>query len=60
LVLNALVAVRLSTHAEETRHTLSLHLARRPANLAVLGLGLFLLGAILTYGFVENVLAVLP
>ena len=56
LVLNARATLRIRKEDSETGITISLDIARRKANLAVLGLGLFLLGAIFAYLFVENML----
>ena len=59
-LLNAWATLRVRTEDGERRTTISLDIAHKKANLAVLGLALFLLGAVLTYGFVENVLSALP
>ncbi|MCH7638487.1 MAG: hypothetical protein IH855_03360 [Bacteroidetes bacterium] len=56
LVLNARATLRIRKEDSETGITISLDIARRKANLAVLGIGLFLLGAIFAYLFVENML----
>ncbi len=55
-LLNAWATLRVRVEDGEGRTTLSLDIAHKKANLAVLGLGLFLLGAIFTYLFVENML----
>ena len=55
-LLNAWATLRLRVEDDENYTTISLDIARKKANLAVLGLALFLLGAVLTYGFVENIL----
>ena len=59
-LLNAWATLRVRVEDDESRTTISLDIARKKANLAVLGLALFLLAAVLTYGFVENILSALP
>jgi len=56
LVLNAWATLRIRVEDGESHTTISLDIARKKANLVVLGLALFLLGVVLTYGFVENIL----
>lgn len=55
-LLNAWATLRIRVEGNENYTTISLDIARKNTNLAVLGLTLFLLGAVLTYGFIENIL----